>query len=36
LPTHQEKFDIAVDEDLAGGTPGFISNKVNIWHEIKK
>jgi glycosyltransferase involved in cell wall biosynthesis len=35
LPSHQENFSIAVAEDLAGGTPVLIFNKVNIWLEIK-
>ena len=35
LPSHQENFGIAVAEALAVGTPVLISNKVNIWREIK-
>ncbi len=35
LPSHQENFGIAVVEALACCKPVFISNKVNIWHEIK-
>jgi glycosyltransferase involved in cell wall biosynthesis len=36
LPSHQENFGIAVVEALACKTPVLISNKVNIWREIKK
>ncbi|MGK2913166.1 MAG: glycosyltransferase, partial [Porticoccaceae bacterium] len=35
LPSHQENFGIAVAEALAVGTPVLISDKVNIWREIK-
>ncbi len=35
LPSHQENFGIAVAEALACGLPVIISNKVNIWREIK-
>lgn len=35
LPSHQENFGIAVVEALATNTPVLISNKVNIWREIK-
>jgi glycosyltransferase involved in cell wall biosynthesis len=35
LPSHQENFGIAVAEALAAGTPALISNKVNIWREVK-
>lgn len=35
LPSHQENFGIAVAEALAVGLPVLISNKVNIWREIK-
>jgi glycosyltransferase involved in cell wall biosynthesis len=35
LPSHQENFGIAVAEALACGTPVLISDKVNIWREIK-
>jgi len=36
LPSHQENFGIAVAEALAMGTPVLISDKVNIWREIKE
>lgn len=35
LPSHQENFGIVVAEALACGTPVIISNKVNIWREVK-
>jgi glycosyltransferase involved in cell wall biosynthesis len=35
LPSHQENFGIAVAEALAAGVPALISDKVNIWREIK-
>jgi glycosyltransferase involved in cell wall biosynthesis len=35
LPSHQENFGIAVAEALSCGTPVLISDKVNIWREIK-
>ncbi|RTE90031.1 glycosyltransferase [Bradyrhizobium sp. LVM 105] len=35
LPSHSENFGIVVAESLACGTPVLISNKVNIWREIK-
>lgn len=35
LPSHQENFGIAVTEALSCGTPVLITDKVNIWHEIK-
>ncbi|MEP7231847.1 MAG: glycosyltransferase [Ginsengibacter sp.] len=36
LPSHQENFGIVVAEALACGKPVLISDKVNIWREIKK
>jgi glycosyltransferase involved in cell wall biosynthesis len=35
LPSHQENFGVAVAEALACGTPVLISDKVNIWREVK-
>ena len=35
LPSHQENFGIVVAEALSTATPVLISNKVNIWREIK-
>lgn len=35
LPSHQENFGIAVAEALGCGLPVLISDKVNIWHEVK-
>lgn len=36
LPSHQENFGIVVAEALACGLPVIISDKVNIWREIKE
>lgn len=36
LPSHQENFGIAVVEALACGKPVLISDRVNIWSEIKE
>ena len=36
LPSHQENFGLVVAEALACGKPVLISNKVNIWGEIKE
>jgi glycosyltransferase involved in cell wall biosynthesis len=35
LPSHQENFGVVVAEALACGVPALISDKVNIWREIK-
>ncbi len=35
LPSHSENFGIVVAEALAAGRPVLISDKVNIWREIK-
>lgn len=35
LPSHQENFGVVVAEALACGVPTLISDKVNIWREIK-
>lgn len=35
LPSHQENFGITVAESLALSIPVLISNKVNIWREVK-
>ncbi len=36
LPSHQENFGIVVAEALAVGTPVLISDKVNLWREVKE
>jgi glycosyltransferase involved in cell wall biosynthesis len=36
LPSHQENFGIVVAEALACGVPVLISDKVNIWREVKE
>lgn len=36
LPSHQENFGIVVSESLSVGTPVLITDKVNIWREIKE
>jgi len=36
LPSHSENFGIAVVESLACGIPVLISDKINIWREIKQ
>jgi glycosyltransferase involved in cell wall biosynthesis len=36
LPSHQENFGIAVAESLACRVPVLISNRVNIWREIRE
>ncbi|GAB6041441.1 glycosyltransferase [Endothiovibrio diazotrophicus] len=35
LPSHQDNFGIVVAEALACGTPVLISDKVNIWREVR-
>jgi glycosyltransferase involved in cell wall biosynthesis len=35
LPSHQENFAIAAVEALAVGTPALLSDKVQIWHDVK-
>lgn len=35
LPSHQENFGVAVAEALAAGKPVLITDKINIWREIK-
>jgi glycosyltransferase involved in cell wall biosynthesis len=35
LPSHQENFGIAVAEALGCGLPALISDKVNIWREVR-
>ncbi len=36
LPSHQENFGIAVAEALGCGVPVLISDKVNIWREVRE
>jgi len=35
LPSHQDSFGVAVGEALGCGTPALITDKVNIWREVK-
>lgn len=35
LPSHQENFGVVVAEALAAGRPVLLSDKVNIWREIR-
>ena len=35
LTSHQENFGISIVEALSHGIPVLITNKVNIWREIK-
>lgn len=36
LPSHSENFGIVVPEALSCGVPVLISNRVNIWREVKQ
>lgn len=36
LPSHQENFGLVVAEAMIMGTPVLISDKVNIWREVKE
>ena len=36
LPSHSENFGVTVAESLACGLPVLISDKVNVWREIRK
>jgi glycosyltransferase involved in cell wall biosynthesis len=36
LPSHQENFGVVVAEAMACSTPVMISDKVNIWREVKR
>jgi len=36
LPSHQENFGVVVAEALACGVPALISDKINIWREVKE
>jgi len=36
LPSHQDSFGVAVGEALGCGTPVLITDKVNIWREVKE
>ncbi|HEX4508314.1 MAG TPA: glycosyltransferase [Alphaproteobacteria bacterium] len=35
LPSHQDSFGVAVGEALGCGTPALITDKVNIWREVR-
>ena len=35
LPSHQENFGVVVAEAMACGVPALISDKINIWREVK-
>jgi glycosyltransferase involved in cell wall biosynthesis len=35
LPSHQENFGVVVAEALASSVPALLSNKINIWREVK-
>ena len=35
LPSHQDSFGVAVGEALGCGTPVLITDKVNIWREVR-
>ncbi|AGY60227.1 glycosyltransferase [Gloeobacter kilaueensis] len=36
LPSHQENFGLSIVEALASGLPVLITDKVNIWQEVKE
>lgn len=36
LPSHQENFGMVIAEALSVGTPVFLTNKVNLWREVKE
>ena len=36
LPSHQENFGMVIAEALSVGTPVFLTDKVNLWREVKE